>query len=64
MVMEWCEGRSVRHILDEGRLSQDRAIRIAEGVLRALAYIHANGVVASRLENRKIFWSTITTTSS
>jgi serine/threonine-protein kinase len=54
MVMEWCEGRSVRHILDEGRLSQDRAIRIAEGVLRALAYIHANGVVHRDLKPENI----------
>ena len=34
MVMEWCEGRSLRRILDEGRISHDRAMRIAEGVLR------------------------------
>jgi len=30
------------------RLPHDRAIRIAEGVLEALDYIHANGVVPSR----------------
>ncbi len=29
MVMEWCPGRLLRQILDEGRLPQDRAIRIA-----------------------------------
>ncbi len=45
MVMEWCEGRLLRHILDEGRIPQDRAIRIAGEVLKALGYIHANGVV-------------------
>jgi eukaryotic-like serine/threonine-protein kinase len=33
MVMEWCDGRLLRQILDEGRLSQDRAIRIAIAVL-------------------------------
>ena len=33
MVMEWCDGRLLRRILDEGRISQERAIRIAIGVL-------------------------------
>ena len=33
MVMEWCEGRLLRQILDEGRIPHDRAIRIAIGVL-------------------------------
>ena len=45
MVMEWCEGRLLREILDEGRISQDRAIRITIAVLEALQYIHDNGVV-------------------
>ena len=54
MVMEWCEGRSLRRILDEGRLSHDRAIHIAEGVLKALAYIHANGVVHRDLKPENI----------
>jgi eukaryotic-like serine/threonine-protein kinase len=33
MVMEWCEGRLLRQILDEGRIPHDRAIRIAIGIL-------------------------------
>ena len=45
MVMEWCEGRLLRQILDEGRISPDRAIRITTAVLEALQYIHDNGVV-------------------
>lgn len=45
MVMEWCEGRLLRQILDEGRISKDRAIRITIAVLEALQYIHDNGVV-------------------
>jgi serine/threonine-protein kinase len=45
MVMEWCEGRLLRQILDEGRISQDRAIGIVIAVLEALQYIHDNGVV-------------------
>jgi serine/threonine-protein kinase len=60
MVMEWCEGRSLRRILDEnrnfdeGRLPTDRAIHIAKGVLNALAYIHANGVVHRDLKPENI----------
>ncbi len=54
MVMEWCEGRLLRTILDEGRISQERAIRIAVGVLDALEYIHANGVVHRDLKPENI----------
>ncbi|HTW79557.1 MAG TPA: serine/threonine-protein kinase [Terracidiphilus sp.] len=54
MVMEWCEGRLLRKILDEGRISRDRAIRIATEVLDALEYIHANGVVHRDLKPENI----------
>ncbi len=54
MVMEWCEGRLLRQILDGGRLSQDRAIRIAIAVLEALEYIHENGVVHRDLKPENI----------
>jgi serine/threonine-protein kinase len=54
MVMEWCEGRLLRQILDEGAISHDRAIRIAIGVLEALEYIHSNGVVHRDLKPENI----------
>lgn len=54
MVMEWCEGRLLRTILDEGRISQQRAIRITIAVLDALEYIHANGVVHRDLKPENI----------
>jgi len=54
MVMEWCEGRLLRQILSEGRLSQDRAIGITIAVLDALEYIHENGVVHRDLKPENI----------
>ncbi|HUV97281.1 MAG TPA: serine/threonine-protein kinase [Acidobacteriaceae bacterium] len=54
MVMEWCPGRLLRQILNESRISQDRAIRIAIGILDALDYIHSNGVVHRDLKPENI----------
>src|SRR5664279_2782146 len=54
MVMEWCEGRLLREILDEGRIAPDRAIRIAVAVLEALEYIRDNGVVHRDLKPENI----------
>jgi serine/threonine-protein kinase len=52
--MEWCEGRLLRQILDEGMIEQQRAIRITCGVLEALDYIHSKGVVHRDLKPENI----------
>jgi serine/threonine-protein kinase len=54
MVMEWCDGRLLRQILADERISQERAIRIALKVLDALQYIHENGVVHRDLKPENI----------
>lgn len=54
MVMEWCPGRLLRNILDEGKLPQDLAIRITIEVLKALDYVHANGIVHRDLKPENI----------
>jgi serine/threonine protein kinase len=54
IVMEWCDGRLLREILEEGRMPQERAIHIAIGVLEALEYIHAHGIVHRDLKPENI----------
>jgi eukaryotic-like serine/threonine-protein kinase len=54
IVMEWCEGRLLRSILNHGRIPQERALHIAVKVLEALDYIHANGVIHRDLKPENI----------
>lgn len=55
MVMEWVEGKLLRHILNEQRkLPVERAVRIALGVCDALQYIHNHGVVHRDLKPENI----------
>ena len=54
MVMEWCEGRLLREIMDDGLMPQERSIQIAIGILDALEYIHSKGVVHRDLKPENI----------
>jgi serine/threonine protein kinase len=55
MVMEWVEGRLLRHALrEQGTLTQERAIRIAIAIADVLDYIHRNGVVHRDLKPENI----------
>jgi serine/threonine protein kinase len=55
MVMEWVDVRLLRQILiEQKKLPQERAVRIALGVLDALGYIHSHGVVHRDLKPENI----------
>jgi eukaryotic-like serine/threonine-protein kinase len=55
MVMEWVDGRLLRQILvEQKKLPEARAVRIARGVLDALEYIHSHGVVHRDLKPENI----------
>jgi len=55
MVMEWCNGRLLREIMDtQGKLPQDRTIKITLGILRGLEYIHGHGVVDRDLKPESV----------
>ena len=55
MVMEWVEGRLLRHILGEQKkLPPERAVRIASAICEALDYIHSHGVVHRDLKPENI----------
>jgi eukaryotic-like serine/threonine-protein kinase len=55
MVMEWIDGRLLRHILtDETKLSPERAANITLKICEALSYIHAQGIVHRDLKPENI----------
>ena len=55
MVMEWVDGRLLRQILNEQKkFPPERAVKISLGILNALDYIHAHGVVHRDLKPENI----------
>lgn len=46
MIMEWVEGLRLREVIDtQGKLPQERAVRIAIRICEVLDYIHEHGVI-------------------
>src|SRR5438309_2818364 len=45
IVMEWFEGKPLRQIMFEEKLTAERAVRIVIGICQALEYIHNHGIV-------------------
>ena len=59
MVLEWVEGRLLRHIMhEEKKLPPERAIKLTVEILDALDYIHRNGVVHRDLKPENIMVNT------
>jgi serine/threonine protein kinase len=55
MVMEWVDGKLLRHILSGHQiLPQERAIKIAVNILHALEHIHSRGVAHRDLKPENI----------
>ena len=55
MVMEWVDGKLLRQVMYEvGKMPTERALKITLGILKALEYIHKNGVVHRDLKPENI----------
>ena len=55
LVCELLEGRSLQRLLDQGPVSQERAVGIITQVLDALSYAHARGIVHRDISPGNIF---------
>jgi serine/threonine-protein kinase len=54
LVMEYIAGKSLRALLDDGKVEPARAIKIARGILAGLAAAHAKGIVHRDLKPENV----------
>ncbi|GAA4513047.1 Stk1 family PASTA domain-containing Ser/Thr kinase [Actinoallomurus oryzae] len=59
IVMEYVEGRTLRDVLqEEHRIAPDRALQMADGILRALDYSHRGGIVHRDIKPANVMLTT------
>ncbi|XP_068198106.1 serine/threonine-protein kinase PAK 6b isoform X2 [Antennarius striatus] len=54
VIMEYLQGGALTHIVSETRLNEEQIATVCEGVLRALAYLHAQGVIHRDIKSDSI----------
>ncbi|KAM3602348.1 uncharacterized protein V6R79_002463 [Siganus canaliculatus] len=54
VIMEYLQGGALTHIISETRLSEEQTATVCEGVLRALSYLHAQGVIHRDIKSDSI----------
>ncbi|XP_069028728.1 serine/threonine-protein kinase PAK 6-like [Embiotoca jacksoni] len=54
VVMEYLQGGALTHIVSETRLNEEQIATVCEGVLRALSYLHSQGVIHRDIKSDSI----------
>ncbi|XP_060908803.1 serine/threonine-protein kinase PAK 6-like [Labrus mixtus] len=54
VIMEYLQGGALTHIVSETRLNEEQTATVCEGVLQALSYLHAQGVIHRDIKSDSI----------
>ncbi|XP_041831435.1 serine/threonine-protein kinase PAK 6b [Melanotaenia boesemani] len=54
VIMEYLQGGALTHIISETRLDEEQIATVCEGVLQALSYLHAQGVIHRDIKSDSI----------